>query len=105
MKDYVAVLAVLTAAMFSNPVAADAPPSSIPMTCYEDGEAVFDALRNDWSETEQSVGLTNGAAVVMFANEATGTWTLLAALPTGEVCQIASGSDYENLRTELPANL
>ncbi len=51
-----------------------------------------------------SLGLAGEAAVMeLYASDTTGTWTLTLLLPDGQMCLMASGSNYEAVTEKLPA--
>ena len=61
-------------------------------------EIVVQKLSDQWGETRRSVMLARGNRMVeVFASGDTGTWTILATLPSGLACVVASGTAYERL--------
>lgn len=67
-------------------------------------ERVTAFLAERYGETRRAVGLAGQAAVMeLFAAETTGTWSITLTLPDGQMCLMASGSDYEALTEDLPA--
>lgn len=67
-------------------------------------ERVIAFLADRYGETRRAVGLAGQAAVMeLFAAEASGTWSITMTLPDGQMCLMATGSDYEALTEELPA--
>ena len=63
-------------------------------------------LADRYGEQPVAMGVAGQAAVMeMFANDATGTWSLTMTLPDGMMCLMASGTDYITMDSELPANL
>ena len=67
-------------------------------------DRVLARLAENYGETRQSIGLApNNHVVEVFASEATGTWTIIATLPTGQTCLVASGQSYEPIAEALPA--
>jgi hypothetical protein len=67
-------------------------------------EAVTALLADRYNETRRSVGIAGQSAVMeLFAAEDTGTWSITMTLPDGQMCLMASGSNYETLAEELPA--
>ncbi|MES2915544.1 MAG: hypothetical protein V4753_10545 [Pseudomonadota bacterium] len=62
-------------------------------------------LADRYGETRRSVGVAGEAAVMeLYAADATGTWSITMTLPDGQMCLMASGSGYEAVTEELPAN-
>lgn len=61
-------------------------------------------LTERYGETRRAVGVAGQAAVMeLYAADATGTWSITLTLPDGQMCLMASGSNYETLADELPA--
>ncbi|MEM6933720.1 MAG: hypothetical protein AAF526_09040 [Pseudomonadota bacterium] len=59
-------------------------------------EAIVDQLRTKYGETAQSRGLAQGAGMVeIFANNTSGSWTIVVTHPTGMTCLMASGEAFE----------
>jgi hypothetical protein len=58
-------------------------------------------LSEKWGETRRSVMLANGRILEVYAADQSGTWTILATMPDGLSCIVASGVAYE--RTAPPA--
>ena len=70
--------------------------------CGNYGEVV-NRLADGYGETRRSRGLASPTqAVEMFANDDTGTWTLLTSTPTGRACVVGSGRFYEEFDDALP---
>jgi hypothetical protein len=68
-------------------------------------ERVTQLLADRYGETRRALGLAGEAAVMeLFASDATGTWTITVTLPDGQMCLMASGSDFQALEEELPAS-
>lgn len=61
------------------------------------------ALQQGYGETPQIVGTMRGAAFLMFANPATGTWTVVIEAPDGRFCSPASGENYIAAKQGEPA--
>ena len=62
-------------------------------------------LADRYGETRRAVGLAGQAAVMeLFASDATGTWSITLTLPDGQMCLMASGSNYEAVTEDLPAS-
>jgi hypothetical protein len=65
---------------------------------------VIAQLADRFGETRRAIGLaSNNAVVEVFAASRTGTWTIIATLPEGLSCLVASGESYEPLVEHLPA--
>jgi hypothetical protein len=55
-------------------------------------DQVLAGLEARWSETRQMAGMSSAGSVVeIFANPASGSWTLLATSSDGTTCLAASG--------------
>lgn len=61
---------------------------------------VFATLGNKYGEAPVSQGQTRGAIIQTWANSVTGSWTIVAVLPNGGACLVASGSNFEALEPE-----
>ncbi len=65
---------------------------------------VIALLADRYGETRRAVGLAGDAAIMeLYAADATGTWSITATLPDGQMCLVASGSRYEAVAEPLPA--
>ena len=65
---------------------------------------VLAQLAQTYGETRRSLGVAGPQAVVeVFANTATGTWTITATLPDGTMCLVASGQGFDAVADPLPA--
>ena len=63
--------------------------------CLPRADAVA-KLTDHFGESRRAVGLVGDTAVMeLYASDATGTWTVLATLPDGRSCLIASGADFQ----------
>ena len=66
-------------------------------------EVVVERLSSKYSETRQSIGLgTNNTMVEVFASIQSGSWTIIATMPSGLACIVAAGQAFETL-AEAPA--
>ncbi len=66
-------------------------------------EMVIDKLVGNYGETVQVVGLgTDGVFVEVWANDETGTWTIVVTRVDGLACPIASGHSYESISPTGP---
>jgi hypothetical protein len=64
-----------------------------------------DTLATTYGENRRMFGVVNDQQVVsLFANDQTGTWTLLVTGPDGTSCMASSGSDYDATPAPLPPN-
>ncbi len=64
---------------------------------------VLDRLAERYGETRQSIGLgQQGTVIEVFASDATGTWTIIATMPSGLSCMVASGQSFETVAEVLP---
>lgn len=58
-------------------------------------QMVLKQLVTKYKETPVALGLSgNGQLVELYGSKETGTWTLTATAPTGQMCILASGSDF-----------
>lgn len=64
--------------------------------CYP-RDAVVEHLSDNFGETIQSMGIANNSLIEIFANEVTGSFTILVTTPTGPTCVVASGGSYQKL--------
>lgn len=65
---------------------------------------VLERLAGTYGESRRGMGLVSERGIVeIFASDATGTWTIVITLPSGQTCLIASGQDYRGLADPLPA--
>lgn len=64
---------------------------------------ILDQLTTRYSEARQSIGIAANNSVVEIFASASGSWTIIATMTTGETCLIASGESYETLKESLPA--
>ncbi|WP_146345914.1 hypothetical protein [Falsiphaeobacter marinintestinus] len=65
---------------------------------------VLDRLAEGYGETRQSIGLAaQGTVIEVFASGDTGSWTIIATMPNGTTCMVASGQSFETVAEALPA--
>lgn len=65
---------------------------------------VLDRLAEGYGETRQSIGLAaQGTVIEVFASGETGSWTIIATMPNGTTCMVASGQSFETVAEALPA--
>jgi hypothetical protein len=61
-----------------------------------DRAGVLERLESKFGEVRQSIGLgSNNTLIETFASPATGTWTITATTPDGQICILAYGSSFE----------
>ena len=61
-------------------------------------QAVIEALGERFGEARQSVGMdSRGVVAEVWANQATGTWTMTITGPEGITCIVAHGDGFEAL--------
>ena len=95
-----ALVWVLVAALISLVGARDAEAQGA--NCYSHGMVVTRRAER-FGETRVGVGLAaNGAMLEVFASDETGTWTIAVTSPGGATCLVASGTDWQRVRTPLP---
>jgi len=64
---------------------------------------VLERLTEEYGESRHSIGLgADNVVVEMFASANTGSWTIIATLPDGMTCLIASGQSFETLAQTRP---
>ncbi len=64
---------------------------------------VLETLATKYGETRRSMGIAADQTVMeLFASEATGSWTLTVTLPTGMMCLVAVGQNFEATSETLP---
>lgn len=70
-----------------------------------DRAQVVAQLAERWGEGRRAVGLAGNQAVLeLYTSPATGTFTLIASLPDGRACMVASGDHFELTPPEKPGN-
>ena len=90
MRTIIALLLTATAAHAENP-------------CLPTLDAYAAALADQYAEQPQIVGTMGGRAFLMFANPATGSWTVVIEAPDGRYCSPASGQNYIAAKQGEPA--
>ena len=64
---------------------------------------MVEQLWDQYGETRRSIGLSGHSALVeTFANDQSGSWTIVVTTPDGLTCLVASGQAFELLNDELP---
>lgn len=72
--------------------------------CMASLDAYAKALADQYGEQPQIIGTMTGAgAFLVFANPATGSWTVLIGTPDGRYCSPASGENYIAAKQGEPA--
>lgn len=54
-------------------------------------------LADQYGETRQTIGMAGSGVIEQFANAATGTWTLTITRPSGVMCIIGAGQNFERV--------
>lgn len=86
-----ALVAATLATAAVPPVPAEAQP---PMPCGK-RDALVAQLEGRYGETRRSVGLQSGRGIVeTYANDKTGSWTILVTTPDGLSCLVAAGEAF-----------
>lgn len=63
--------------------------------CLPTIDAFAKALQSGYGEVPQTIGMKgDGLPLIIFANPATGTWTIIIQAQDGRFCSPASGKDY-----------
>ena len=66
-------------------------------------EAVVDRLASTYGETRQAIGLGDvGGMVEIYANDESGTFTIITTTEGGNSCIVLSGQAWERLNDALP---
>lgn len=66
--------------------------------------AIVDQLGTRYHETRRAIGIASNTMVLeLFASDDSGSFTILATLPDGRSCMIASGENFEAVTEPLPA--
>lgn len=63
----------------------------IATVCAQHGTMV-ESLADKYGEQKQSAGLTNNQVMEVYANNETGTWTVLMVNANGLACMVAAGT-------------
>lgn len=98
MTRYFLALSFAVAALLAAP-----PPAAAQGRACAERSVLVERLASGYGETRQAIGLAAGNAVVeVFASPVTGTWTIVATMPGGLSCLVASGIAWETLAEALP---
>mgnify|MGYP006388187339 CR=1 FL=1 len=74
------------------------------MVLSDHGQSQGEVFADRYGETRRTVGIAGQSAVMeLFASDTSGTWSITMTLPDGQMCLMASGSNYEAVAEELPA--
>lgn len=66
-------------------------------------DKIISQLQGKYGETARVMGFSKGAGVVeVFANERSGSWTILITNPTGMSCLMAAGEAFESV--DIPSS-
>lgn len=57
---------------------------------------VLSVLKDQFGESIVGQGLSQGAIIQLWANDDTGTWTIVAVSPNGGACMLSAGSDFQH---------
>ncbi len=87
-------LLALLAALHGAPVAAQ-------MTCGQYDNWV-ETLNSKYGETRRSSGISVQTVFETWANEKTGTWTIMSVYPNGRACVVASGENWQEDKPGIP---
>ncbi len=87
-------LLVLLAALHGAPVAAQ-------VTCGEYDNWVR-TLDSKYGESRRSSGISVQTVFETWANEKTGTWTIISVYPNGRACVVASGESWQEYKPRIP---
>ncbi len=72
-----------------------ATPASAQMVCG-DRDSIVEQLETRYGETRRSLGLQRGRGVVeTWANDETGTWSIVVTTPQGMTCLMAAGDAFQ----------
>lgn len=68
-----------------------------------DRAGIIAQLAERWGESRRATGLAGNQAVLeLFTSPTSGTFTLIASLPDGRACMVASGDHFELIPPEKP---
>ena len=72
-------------------------PAALAQPVCGNHNAVSDNLKNSYSETPVSMGVTTGGGIIEIFASDEGSWTMVITQPNGVSCLIAVGQDWEIL--------
>jgi len=66
-------------------------------------EMIDERLQSRYGEQVRTVGIANGgqSIVMQYANEESGTWTMIVRNANGIACMVASGEGWQLLEAEV----
>jgi hypothetical protein len=66
---------------------------------------VLALLAETYGESPRAIGIAGQAAIMeVFASAASGTWSITITLPDGQMCLVASGSNFEAVAAPIPGD-
>lgn len=66
-------------------------------------DSLVSQIEGQHGETRRSVGLQRNAQVMeTYANDETGSWTIIVAMPSGLACLVAAGEAFHEYRPAPP---
>jgi len=83
-------------------LAAFLPCAAVSQAACADHEFVLNYLAENHGETRNAIALSDTGVVEIWANLATGSWTITITAPDGPTCLVASGEAFTPLVEELP---
>lgn len=63
-------------------------------------ENIFASLSSQYGERPVAMGLSSQVQIQVWANESTGTWSIVVVSPNGGACLVAEGENYETIAPE-----
>lgn len=69
-------------------------------TLCDQHDTLVTALADKYGEQKQSAGLTNNQVMEIYANNETGTWTVLMVNANGLACLVAAGTIWLTFEQE-----
>lgn len=88
MKEFLALL------LCFGILIADAAAAQTGANCAQRDQVVAQLTKNH-GETRQAVGLSAGQIIELYANNETGSWSIIATRATGLSCLVAAGRAFE----------
>jgi hypothetical protein len=68
-------------------------------------ERIVAQLADKHGETRRAVGLQQNMQVMeLYANDGTGSWTIIVAMPTGVACLVAAGEAFQIAPPTVPGD-
>ena len=75
----------------------NSPAKSAPPKCYQSGP-LKKMLKTQYGEYPVASGMVGPFAIVFYANEKKGTWTIIRFDPRGVGCMVAAGTDFNRFK-------